>query len=307
MEYSDNTLTKNSFNGLASRPAFKTVVSDNSVSLSSTTFERWRSYIYSNCGIYFQDNKKYLLESRLLKRLNSLNLKSYEEYFDYINSGAGRLSEQKQLFEAITINETYFFRNQPQLDALSQKIIPELIKQKESGFNKKIRIWSAASSSGEEAYSIAILINELIKPKFPQIQFEIIGTDISYDVIQKAKSGIYKEYSIRNTPVFYLRKYFKKDRNHFVLDSKIKSMVRFNELNLYDNVRMRTINNYDIVLCANVLIYFDMSSKIQVVNHLYNSLNKNGYLFIGYSETLHGISQAFKVVSFPKTIAYKKV
>jgi chemotaxis protein methyltransferase CheR len=292
---------------MATSPTFKTTAPNSGAALSIQTFERWREYIYSNCGIYFQDNKKYLLESRLLKRLNTLNLKSYEEYFDYINSGAGRLSEQKQLFEAITINETYFFRNQPQLDALSQRIIPEIIKQKQSGFNKRIRIWSAASSSGEEAYSIAILINDLIKPKFPQFQFEIIGTDISYDVVQKAKQGVYKEYSVRNTPVFYLKKYFEKDGNQFILDPKIKSMVRFNELNLYDNVRMRTMTNFDVVLCANVLIYFDMKSKVKVVSHLYNSLNKNGYLFIGYSETLHGISQAFKLVSFPKTIAYKKV
>ncbi len=307
MDYTNNTLTKKPFSGLAANQALKTSLQNDSATLSISTFEKWREYIYTNCGIYFQDNKKYLLESRLLKRLNSLNLNSYEEYFTYINSGAGRISEQKQLFEAITINETYFFRNQPQLDALTQKVIPEIIKQKQSGFNKRVRIWSAASSSGEEAYSIAILINDLIKPKYPQFQFEIVGTDISYDMVQKAKLATYKEYSVRNTPVFYLKKYFEKDGNQFVLNPKIKSMARFSELNLYDNVRMRTMTNFDVILCANVLIYFDSKSKIKVVNHLYNSLNKNGYLFIGYSETLHGISQAFKLVSFPKTIAYKKV
>ena len=285
----------------------KPMLSTNGVSLSVNTFEKWREFIYKNSGIYFQDNKKYLLESRLLKRLNNLNLNTYEEYLDYINMNSRKSVELKELFEAITINETYFFRNQPQLDAISQKIIPDLIKIKMNSFNKKIRIWSAASSSGEEAYSIAILINELIKPRYPQFTFEIVGTDISNDVLQTARTGVYKEYSVRNTPIFYLKKYFERQDNLFILDPVLKSMVRFNELNLYDDFKMRTMLNFDIIICANVLIYFDIKSKIKVVNHLYNGLNKEGYLFIGYSETLHGISQAFKLVSFPKTIAYKKV
>lgn len=279
----------------------------NSMSLSINTFERWREFIYKNSGIYFQDNKKYLLESRLLKRLNNLNLNTYEEYLDYVNTNARKSLELKELFEAITINETYFFRNQPQMDALSQKIIPELIKSKSNSFNKKIRIWSAASSSGEEAYSIAILINEHIKPKFPGFTYEIVGTDISNDVLKRARSGIFKEYAVRNTPIYYLKKYFQREGNQFIIDPALKSMVRFNELNLYDDMKMRTMLNFDVIICANVLIYFDAKSKIKVVNHLYNGLNKNGFLFIGYSETLHGISQAFKLVSFPKTIAYKKV
>ncbi|MBN1301161.1 MAG: protein-glutamate O-methyltransferase CheR [Melioribacteraceae bacterium] len=275
--------------------------------MSLGTFERWREFIYNSCGIYFQDNKKYLLESRLLKRLNHLKLNTYEEYLDYINQNSKKSFELKELFETITINETFFFRNQPQMDALGQKIIPDIIKSKASGLNKKVRIWSAASSSGEEAYSIAILINELIKPKFPDFAFEIIGTDISNDVLQKARSGIYKEYAVRNIPIFYLKKYFERQDNEFILDPKIKSMVRFNELNLYDDFKMRTMINFDVIFCANVLIYFDTKSKVKVVNHLYNSLNKNGYLFIGYSETLHGVSQAFKLESFPKTIGYKKI
>ncbi len=306
MEY-NNTFITNKTSALAEeRQPIQTSISNN-VSLSLNTFEKWREFIYKNSGIYFQDNKKYLLESRLLKRLNNLNLNTYEEYLEYVSTNSRKSLELKELFEAITINETYFFRNQPQMDAISQRILPELAKSKAGSFNKKIRIWSAASSSGEEAYSIAILINELIKPKFPGFTFEVIGTDISNDVLKRARSGVFKEYAVRNTPIFYLKKYFQRDGNQFIINPAIKSMVRFNELNLYDDLKMRTMMNFDIVICANVLIYFDAKSKIKVVNHLYNSLNKSGYLFIGYSETLHGISQAFKLVSFPKTIAYKKV
>lgn len=276
------------------------------VNLGIKAFETWRKYIYDSTGIYFQDNKKYLLESRLQKRITHLNLASFEAYLDYVKFNPSGSAEIKYLYEAITINETFFFRNQPQLDALVTTILPEVISSKEKLGKNKIRIWSAASSSGEEAYSIAMMINDLIKPKYPNFEFEIVGTDISNAVVDVARRASYKEYSVRNTPPYYLKKYFKVNGTSFDLDPKIKSMAYFKLLNLYDDLSMRTMINFDVIFCANVLIYFDQSSKIKVINHLYNSLYKGGYLFIGYSETLHGISKAFKLTSFPKTIGYKK-
>lgn len=279
--------------------------SSQDLKLTPQAFNDWRKFIYDLCGIYFQDNKKYLLESRLQKRIKYLNIDTFEKYLQYLKTNIRKEEEKKQLYEAITINETYFFRNQPQLDALLSSIVPELLASKSGAF-QKIRIWSAASSSGEEAYSIAIMLNELILPKHPNLKVEIIGTDINFAVIETAKKGIFKEYSIRNTPPIYLKKYFQKVDNTYVLDPKIKNMVNFKVLNLYDDNAMRMMGKFDVTYCANVLIYFDLQSKIKVVNNLYNNLNQNGYLFIGYSETLHGISKAFKLVSFPKTIGYKK-
>ncbi len=276
------------------------------VSLSLKAFETWRKYIYDSTGIYFQDNKKYLLESRLQKRISHLGIASFEAYLDFVKFNPSGSSEIKYLYEAITINETFFFRNQPQLDALVTTILPEIISSKEKLGKNKIRIWSAASSSGEEAYSIAMMINDLIRPKYPNMDFEIVGTDISNAVVDVARRASYKEYSVRNTPVYYLKKYFKTNGTSFDLDPKIKNMASFKLLNLYDDLSMRTMINFDVIFCANVLIYFDQTSKIKVINHLYNSLFKGGYLFIGYSETLHGISKAFKLTSFPKTIGYKK-
>ncbi|MCZ7610082.1 MAG: protein-glutamate O-methyltransferase CheR [Ignavibacterium sp.] len=276
------------------------------LNLSLKSFETWRKYIYDSTGIYFQDNKKYLLESRLHKRIIHLGLKSFEQYFDFVKTNPSGASEIKYLYEAITINETFFFRNQPQLDALVSTVLPEIIASKEKLGREKIRIWSAACSSGEEAYSVAMMIQDIIKPKYPSVEFEIVGTDISNSVVDTARRGSYKEYSVRNTPVYYLKKYFKTNGTSFELDPKIKSMASFKLLNLYDDISMRTMINFDIIFCANVLIYFDQASKIKVINHLYNSLYKDGYLFIGYSETLHGISRAFKLISFPKTIGYKK-
>lgn len=282
------------------------ILTPTKVGLSIKSFELWRKYIYESTGIYFQDNKKYLLESRLQKRISFLGLPTFEAYLDYIRFNPSGSAETKYLFEAITINETFFFRNQPQLDALVTTILPEIIVSKEKLGKNKIRIWSAACSSGEEAYSIAMIINDLIKPKYPNIEFEIVGTDISNAVVDVARRGSYKEYAVRNTPVYYLKKYFKVNVTSFDLDPKIKNMAYFKLLNLYDDLSMRTMINFDVIFCANVLIYFDQTSKIKVINHLYNSLYKGGHLFIGYSETLHGISKAFKLISFPKTIGYKK-
>ena len=274
--------------------------------LSDQTFEEWRKYIYDLCGIYFQDNKKYLLESRLQKRMSFLSIDSFEKYLEYVKFNPNREPELKYLYEVITINETFFFRNQPQLDALVTTVVPQLLNSPYKLNKNKLRIWSAASSSGEEAYSTAMILNELIKPKYPGLSIEIVGTDINYQVVETAKSGIYKEYSIRNTPAYYLKKYFKSSGGTFELDPNIKRLVSFKILNLYDDAAMRAMTNFDIIFCANVLIYFDLKSKIKVVSHLYNSLNRDGYLFVGYSDTLHGISKAFKLISFPKTIGYKK-
>lgn len=273
--------------------------------LTDDEFNEWRKYIYDLSGIYFQDNKKYLLESRLQKRLKHLNLNSFVDYLDYIKRSSNKEDEKKQLFEAITINETYFFRNQPQLDALVGQIVPEILSTKKLD-PIRLKIWSAAASSGEEAYSIAMMLNELVLPKYPNLKIDIIGTDINYAVIETAKKGIFKEYSIRNTPQVYLKKYFDKIDNTYVIKSNIKEMVKFKVLNLYDDISMRQMGKSDVIFCANVLIYFDLDSKIKVVNNLYDNLNPNGYLYIGYSETLHGISKAFRLVSFPKTIGYKK-
>lgn len=278
---------------------------DNQLILSDGTFKELRDEIYNLCGIYYTESKKYLLEGRIAKRITSLGLRTFDDYLNLLKSPQSR-HEINQLFEAITINETYFFRAEQQFEAFEKIITPELIKSKVNMTNPIIRIWSAASSTGEEAYTIAMLILEKIKPLFPRVQFQILGSDINNAVLETARKGIYKEYSIRNVPASYLNKYFTKQGNQYQLNDEVKKMVKFLNLNLYDSVQMRSITNCDIVFCCNVLIYFDIPSKQQVVSYLYDSLNKGGYLFIGYSESLHGISKAFKLIHLPKAMAYKK-
>lgn len=274
--------------------------------LSEDTFRQLRDYIYTLTGIYFQNNKKYLLEGRLGKRIQILNISSFENYLQYIRNGKGQFDELQFLYDAVTINETYFFRNEPQFEAFEKHLIPEIVQSRKYNGRSKIKIWSAASSSGEEAYTLAMIFLDKLKPRFPDLGVEIVGTDISQSVIEIAKRGVYKDYSIRNMPEYYLKKYFSVQEGKYHVHDSVKQFVRFEKQNLFDQSRMRFMRNFDVIYCCNVLIYFDLRSKIQVVSNLYNSLNPGGYLFIGYAESLHGISTAYKLINFPKTVVYKK-
>ncbi len=274
--------------------------------LSDEQFRSIRDFIYSRCGIFFTDNKKYLLEGRLSKRLDVLDIKEYEDYLKLLQYGAEREQELTSLFELITINETSFFRNEPQFYALETQIVNEIVLAKKSAGKRLLRFWSAASSSGEEAYTMAMVFLEKIKPRYPGIELEIVGTDINSQVLETAEAGIYRDYSIRNTPKLYLDKYFNVVDGRYSVNDDVKRLVKFKTVNLYDQHQMKTMADFDVIFCCNVLIYFDMNSKKQVIADLYNSLNRGGYLFIGYSESLHGITKAFKLVHYPKTLAYKK-
>ncbi len=276
-----------------------------STKLSEETFQLLRKFIYERTGIFFADNKKYLLESRVGRRLSALKLDSFPDYFNALMNGIGT-SEMPHLINSVTINETSFFRNDPQFAAMEMLILPELIKKRIEQGIYNIRIWSAASSTGEEPYTIALIIREKFQARYPAVKFEIIGTDINTQVLETARRGIYKEYSVRNVPADYLSKYFDFRGDQFILKEEIKKMVRYTQLNLFDKGLMRTMKNVDIVFAANVLIYFDFNSKQAVVSSIYDSLNKGGYFFVGYSETLYGLTQAFKPVHFEKAIAYRK-
>jgi chemotaxis protein methyltransferase CheR len=279
-------------------------LSENQITISESTFNTFRDFIYTKSGIFFNESKKYLFESRLEKRIKAIGVKSFEEYFTFVQK-SGNVEELHQLYDAITINETYFFRAPQQFEAVEKIIIPELVKNK-AGKSNFIRFWSAASSTGEESYTLAMLVNEFLKPKYPHITFQILASDINTAVIESAKKGIFKEYAVRNIPPNLLNKYFKTNGMSYELSPDIRKMVRFANINLYDERAVKTITGVDVIFCANVLIYFDIPSKQKVVQHLYDVLNPEGYLFIGYSESLHGISKAFSLIHLPKALAYKK-
>ncbi len=276
------------------------------VKMSDETFAQLRDFIYTKTGIYFQDMKKYLLEGRLAKRLRVLNMNSFEEYLRHLRMSKAGATELQELFNHVTINETYFFRNDSQFEVLEKNLVPKILAAKAASPRKKLRIWSSASSSGEEAYTLAMIYLEKIKPKYPQLELEIVGTDINAEVLDTARQGVYRQFSVRSMPENYMKKYLRSDGQRYIINDVLRPYVRFEHCNLFDHARMRTMRQFDVIYCCNVLIYFNRESKIQIVSDLYDALNPGGFMFIGHSESLHGISSAFKLQSFPHTVVYSK-
>lgn len=275
------------------------------MAISDKDFELLRDFIYNLCGMYFHTTKKYFLESRLTKRMEATGTKTAMDYYGLLKSPRGG-EELRFLLDEVTTNETYFFRCVPQLNAIETKFLPEIVEAKSKMGFRKLRIWSAASSSGEEAYTLAMMLLEKRSTILKDWIIEIIGTDINETVVAQAKEGIYNAYSVRNVPDMYKKKYFKEDGGKFILSPDVKKFVTFNKMNLYDDTKMVFMKSFDFIFCANVLIYFDLASKSKVVQHFYNNLQPYGYFFVGQSESLHGVNDKFKTVHFPGGFGYKK-
>ncbi len=275
------------------------------MAISDKDFELLRDFIYNLCGMYFHTTKKYFLESRLTKRMEATGTKAAVDYYGLLKSPRGG-EELRFLLDEVTTNETYFFRSVPQLNALETKFLPEIVEAKSKMGFRKLRIWSAASSSGEEAYTLAMILLEKRATILKDWIIEIIGTDINETVVAQAKEGIYNTYSVRNVPELYKKKYLKEEGGKFILSPEVKKFVTFNKMNLYDDTKMVFMKSFDFIFCANVLIYFDLASKSKVVQHFYNNLQPYGYFFVGQSESLHGVNDKFKTVHFPGGFAYKK-
>jgi chemotaxis protein methyltransferase CheR len=274
------------------------------VNLSDDVFNKLRDLIYEISGIYFGGQKKYLLETRLSKRLSALNLPNFEDYYNYLKYSSGKQTETKELLNSVTTNETSFFRDMPQLDVFND-IIKQVVNGAGNNAYKKIRIWSAACSTGEEPYTIGIMLKE----NFPSsdIKFEIVGSDISEHVLGSARKGIYGGYTLRNASAVVLSKYFDKiDDDLYCIKDEIKKMASFHNVNLMDAKEVKRLNEFDVVLCRNVIIYFDAESKKKAITNIYESLKTGGYLFLGHSESLHSVTSLFKLVGLGKTPLYRK-
>jgi chemotaxis protein methyltransferase CheR len=275
--------------------------------ISDSNFEILRDFIYNYCGIYFHTGRKYFLESRLARRMEVKGLKDYGDYYKLLRSAVEGPAEIRQLLTEITTNETCFFRNTQQIAALERQFFPQIIEAKKKIGFKKLRVWSAGSSSGEEPYTFAMLLNEKRSTLLKDWVIEIVGTDISEKVLAQAKEGLYNNYSVRNMSEFYRKKYFREESaGNFVISPEIKKMVNFSSLNLFDDSRMVFMKSFDIIICSNVLIYFDTAAKTKIVQHFYNNLQPYGYFFLGQSESLHSINEKFQTVHFPGGFAYKK-
>ncbi len=273
--------------------------------MTNQEFILLRDFVYEKTGIYFAENKGYLLESRLAGRLDELGLSSFEEYHYYLKYGGQKTGQELiSLFDLVTTNETSFFRNPPQLDAF--KMIVQKSYANGPWPQGGLKIWSAGCSTGEEPYTLAILMLELMSQTGRSLPFTILGTDISTKALESAKKGIFNQYSVRNTDKVVLNKYFTEKKGIYILNDAVKKYVTVNFLNLMDSDSYRKYKQMDMIFCRNVLIYFDDKGKKKVIENLYESLKPKGYLTIGHAESLHNISRGFKPLIFPGTIAYQK-
>ena len=270
--------------------------------LTPETFKQLRDLIYEMTGIHFQDNKTYLLESRLLPRLKACRCQTFESYLNYLRFDAYRDREVTELYTVITTNETYFFRDEAQLESFMKVMIPEVMKT--NADTKQLRIWSAACSTGDEPYTLALLLRDY--PPLSGWSIDILATDISENVLNIARTATYSSHSLRKVPPALLAKYFTGKKETQTLVPQVKDMVRFMNINLYDRPRLKLIRGMDIVFCRNCLIYFDEKAKAQIVSDLRDALRPKGYLMIGFSETLHDTAGQFRTFHAGRSVIHEK-
>ncbi len=273
--------------------------------LSAEDFIVFRDFIHEKSGIFFAENKKYLVENRLSKRMATLGLKSFRDYFYQVKYDTS-LKEFNMLMNLVTTNETSFYRNPPQLASFQEEVLPTILQQKrQTGQGRRLKIWSAGCSTGEEPYTLGMILLEVLGEN-NDWNIEIIANDISESVLYSARRAAYGEMSLRTTPLPIVNKYFTRDGEKYTVIEPVKRLVKFSHLNLADRRKMALMTDMDFVFCRNVMIYFSDDIKRQIVKGFYNSLRPGGYLYIGHAESLHGISRAFKLVYFKNGLVYLK-
>ncbi len=274
------------------------------VPMTAGQFERLQKIIYERSGIRFQDAKKYILETRLARRLEELEMDSFDDYISFLTIGPYRDDEFQEMFNRVTINETSFFRNEPQLEVFEKQVLPRLLEARKGA--KRLRIWSAACSSGEEPYTLGILVHRTLGLRLADWRVEILGTDISDKVLATAQSGRFTQYAIRATPALVQQRYFKQEPGFHVIDPVVKSMVAFERLNLKDRLAIKRHGLWDVIFCRNVMIYFDRQMRQDLVCAFGESLADDGALFIGHSETLHDLAVPFEPTESTEGFCYRK-
>ncbi len=261
--------------------------------LSDADFLAFSEFIYNEFGIKMPPIKRVMLQGRLLKRIRELNMQSYTEYKNYFFSQEGQKKEIFNFLNVVTTNKTDFFREPVHFDFLRNEILPEFV-----GNNRNLKIWSAGCSSGEEPYTISIVLNEF-KTENPLFNFSILGSDISNKVLTNASKGIYAEHKVALIPMDLKKKYFlkSKDRDNPSVRVKpeLQKSIALKYVNLMDN-HYNVNDSFDVIFCRNVLIYFDRATQERVISKLSQYLKPGGYFFIGHSESLSGMDVPLKHV-----------
>jgi len=273
--------------------------------LTDEEFLQFRDFILEKSGLFFEEKKRYFVEKRVVKCFKESASKSLRDYYRSLQHEKNN-EDLSLLLESFTNNETYFYRQIPQIEVFAEEILPLVLAEKCTQNNYQLRIWSAACSSGPEIYTIAIILKEIIAD-FDKWKINLLATDLDRKMISQAKTAIYRKRTVKDVPPDILKKYFTllKDER-YQLKATISSMVTFEHLNLMDQIGMRKQGGNDFIFCRNVLIYFDDNAKKQVVQGLYNNLNKGGFIFLGHSESIARINTEFRLKKFKKAWVYQK-
>lgn len=274
--------------------------------LSPEEFEILSNLIYQKSGIKMSSDKTYILNNRVQKRVSESNVKSPSEYIRLLRYGDREGIELQKLLNNITVNETFFFRDFPQLEAFVE-CLKIVVERKMKTDDYTLRIWSAGCSTGEEPYTLSIILHEILD-NIKNWKVNIIASDIDLNILKRAEEGIYESRSVKETPDEYLKQYFTYSQkyNHYSINDNIRSIVKIEHLNLNDKEKMRLKRNFDFIFCRNVLIYFDDTSRRRAVEHFYSALNDKGFIFLGSSESLGRITNAFKLIRLNKYLVYCK-
>ena len=273
--------------------------------LSVEQFQSLSQLIHQKLGLHFDDKKIYFLKTRVAKRMAALGMKDPREYLFMVGYADPQGLEMQALANLITTNETYMFREYDQLQAFANFCLPEVLSAKQARGERSLRIWSAGCSSGEEPYTLAMIVQDV----FPQAQSwdcGIVATDIDENMLARVAAARYGARSVGDVPDEYRRKYLIEDGDEWVVRRRTATLVEPRHLNLHDRMAMRSMRGFDFVFCRNVLIYFDDASRKAVVDHFYSALNPGGYVFLGHSESIGRVTTAFKLKRFETHLVYVK-
>ena len=265
--------------------------------LKDSVFQSYRDYIYAESGIHFSESNRSILESRLKERLRKKETEAPDAYLSLLMKNK---EETRQFLDAITTNLTRFFRNQAHYDTLINHVIPDLRAHRQKIGARRIRLWSAGCSTGEEPYTNAMVLTEHLPPGW---EIEVIASDLSLKSLMKAKEGFYPEARTTGIPEHYLKTYFTPEEGGFRVNESIRKLVHFD----YHNLKFPSDSkNYDIVFCRNVLIYFDEAAQRNVIGHFWDAMAPHSYLFIGHSESLFGMDTQFDFIKTNWACLYGK-
>jgi chemotaxis protein methyltransferase CheR len=272
------------------------------MSMDETTFLRLRDLIYEASGLHFDTKSRVTLERRLRLRVKELQLGDFEQYYLFLQFDRDRHDELQRALDAVAIHETYFFREQRALRAFSEEILPEIAERNRA--TRTLRVWSAGCSTGEEAYTLAILIFE--SGLFHGWRVELSASDLSQRVIAEARKGLYKQNSFRTTDENRRIRYFREQNGAWLIDEKLRVMLSFGCFNLADVKRYNIFSDLDVIFCRNVMIYFDTAARRRTVAGFHQQLRDSGYLILGASESLVNLNAPFRLAHLNNDLVYQK-